>query len=373
MNKSKQLILFTGLIYLLITGCDTLGITEPENSVPVANPGTSQTVYTDIVVSLDGSQSNDKDKDSLKYSWIITKKPTDSISEISNSTSSNPTFTPDLPGEYVIQLIVNDGKEDSEPTTVTITAQIKNIAPVASPGSNQTVGINNLVLLNGKSSSDENRDAITYKWIIKTAPSNSKSSLSDATIANPTFTPEIAGDYIIELVVNDGKIDSAPASITITAKGFVGKFSRTWIQPLNGGHYLVNDKEKHNEIFEMFIGDGSTTDHDNNPATPDITFETGFYYSYSTVNNIETTPVTQRWKMIIKAENPAELTNAELLSIWLPTSNTVGLTEGWYTSGSWYDGYLAGMRGTTNKISADGMTLIQTSNGGKTVNNFSRE
>jgi hypothetical protein len=33
---------------------------------------------------------------------------------------------------------------------------------------------------------------------------------------NPTFTPTVPGNYTLQLVVNDGQANSAPASVTIT-------------------------------------------------------------------------------------------------------------------------------------------------------------
>ena len=39
-----------------------------------------------------------------------------------NSSVVDPTFLRDVPGEYIVQLIVNDGTSDSDPDEVTITA-----------------------------------------------------------------------------------------------------------------------------------------------------------------------------------------------------------------------------------------------------------
>jgi hypothetical protein len=42
--------------------------------------------------------------------------------------------------------------------------------------------------------------------------------LSDATVVAPSFTADVAGDYVVSLVVNDGAVDSVPAQLTISAK-----------------------------------------------------------------------------------------------------------------------------------------------------------
>ena len=41
--------------------------------------------------------------------------------------------------------------------------------------------------------------------------------LSDPTIASPSFIPNTAGTYVVQLVVNDGDVDSAVDTVTITA------------------------------------------------------------------------------------------------------------------------------------------------------------
>jgi hypothetical protein len=39
----------------------------------------------------------------------------------------------------------------------------------------------------------------------------------DASLVNPSFAADVLGDYVIELVVNDGRRASEPASHTVTA------------------------------------------------------------------------------------------------------------------------------------------------------------
>lgn len=89
--------------------------------------------------------------------------------------------------------------------------------PVANAGSAQSVSVNTSATLNGSGSSDPDNDPLTYQWTIKSAPTGSHATLSGATSASPTFMPDIAGTFVISLVVNDGFLNSAPATVTITA------------------------------------------------------------------------------------------------------------------------------------------------------------
>lgn len=93
------------------------------NQTPVAVAGENQTVFVGDVVTLDGSNSNDPDEDPLTHFWTIVTRPENSTTQLSDASTENPTFTPDISGNYIIQLIVNDGTDDSAPAQVTITAQ----------------------------------------------------------------------------------------------------------------------------------------------------------------------------------------------------------------------------------------------------------
>lgn len=91
------------------------------NSAPVADAGVEQSVTVGEQVQLDGSASFDADGDALTYSWSLSSVPEGSQAVLSNSTSTSPTFTADTEGEYLLQLVVNDGLDVSQ-DTVTIIA-----------------------------------------------------------------------------------------------------------------------------------------------------------------------------------------------------------------------------------------------------------
>ena len=92
-----------------------------------------------------------------------------------------------------------------------------NQAPVAQAGQDQTVTTGSVVQLDGSASTDPDGDPLTYAWTLSSKPAGSTASLSSADTATPSLTSDLEGDYQITLVVNDGTIDSAPATLTITA------------------------------------------------------------------------------------------------------------------------------------------------------------
>ncbi len=94
------------------------------------------------------------------------------------------------------------------------TVTVPNRAPFAHAGPDQLVQINTEVTLDGSGSMDIDMDAITYAWSLVSGPE--AVTLSDATAMNPTFTPMMTGDYVLQLVVNDGELDSPADEVTIT-------------------------------------------------------------------------------------------------------------------------------------------------------------
>ena len=94
------------------------------NDDPVANAGPDQEGLVGTPSSFDGSGSSDANGDTLTYQWSITSSPPGSTAALTNPTSVTPSLTPDKPGPYVIQLIVNDGTANSSPDTLTLTVKV---------------------------------------------------------------------------------------------------------------------------------------------------------------------------------------------------------------------------------------------------------
>ncbi|RDH82483.1 MAG: hypothetical protein DIZ80_09350 [endosymbiont of Galathealinum brachiosum] len=93
--------------------------------LPIASAGMDLSVVVQNAIALDGSGSYDADGDSLTYTWSIASKPPGSVSFLfTGMNTSAPILTPDVVGDYVAQLIVNDGLVNSAADTVTITSTV---------------------------------------------------------------------------------------------------------------------------------------------------------------------------------------------------------------------------------------------------------
>ena len=97
------------------------------NTRPIADAGSDRIVVILQAVRLDGSGSDDADDDPLAYTWSVASAPAGSNATLSDTAIIDPIFTPDVVGEYIIQLVVNDGTEDSHADRITVIAQMPSL------------------------------------------------------------------------------------------------------------------------------------------------------------------------------------------------------------------------------------------------------
>jgi chitinase len=88
----------------------------------------------------------------------------------------------------------------------------------ANAGATQNVTAGSLVALDGSASKADVGRTLTYAWTLTSKPAGSSAALSSATSAKPTFTADVAGTYVATLIVNDGRVNSTAATVTIAAK-----------------------------------------------------------------------------------------------------------------------------------------------------------
>ncbi|RLD17940.1 MAG: hypothetical protein DRI33_04640 [Caldiserica bacterium] len=105
--------------------------------------------------------------------------------------------------------------------------------PVANAGQDLHIVTGELSTLDGSASSDANGDTLSYTWTIDSQPSGGNAVLLDDTSVKPTFVPNVHGPYVFSLTVNDGTVDSAADTVTMTA-GPLTKFIIT-VQTDNNG------------------------------------------------------------------------------------------------------------------------------------------
>jgi len=239
-----------------------------QNQAPLANAGPFQIVNEGSLVTIDGTASSDPDFDNLTYSWTAPDAIVLSSTTGAKTTFIAPNVSYDL--NFIIKLIVNDGKVNSDPDYVVITVKHVNKAPVANAGSDQSVNEGATATLDGSASSDPENSALTYLW---TAPAGIK--LSSATIAKPTFTaPEVAANtnYTFSLVVNDGMVNSIADQVVVTVK----QVNKTPVANAGADQSV-------NEGVTATLDGSASSDPDNDVLTYNWTAPAGITLSSTTV------------------------------------------------------------------------------------------
>ncbi len=183
------------------------------NSAPVADAGADRTVARSSLVTLDGGASRDPDFDGLGFAWSIVARPLGSTAELTGASTQQPTIRLDQAGSYRFQLIVSDGQLQSSPAFVSISTE--NSIPVADAGPNQAAGRGQRVTLDGSASRDADGDALAFLWSWAARPQGSAATLDVTDNLHPMFTPDVFGDYVVQLIVNDGGSDSVPDTVTV--------------------------------------------------------------------------------------------------------------------------------------------------------------
>lgn len=179
----------------------------------IANAGPDQTVTanTGLAVTLDGSGSAAVSALPLSYTWSFIEAPSGSTASLDDATAVMPTFVPDLPGAYVLELVASDGSATGLPDRVTITSQ----PPIARISGPIFIDVGVSVVLDGTASSTLSGGGLIYSWQLTQAPAGSAAAMVMPSAAMPSFTPDVAGEYRVELVVDDGLASSEPVTKTM--------------------------------------------------------------------------------------------------------------------------------------------------------------
>ncbi len=185
------------------------------NGRPRADAGQSAQAFVGDLIVLDGTASSDPDNDELAYDWSIVEADPEGGITLTLEEIATPILTATKRGNYRLKLLVNDGQEISEPSYVDVT--IGNRQPVANAGVDVSSVIGGSVQLDGSNSGDADGDALTYAWTVLGGTVGGGVTLSNETGAKPVVNIVERGTYYIQLIVNDGELDSEADKVVISA------------------------------------------------------------------------------------------------------------------------------------------------------------
>ena len=187
------------------SNAEVIAFTVLKNEPPVAVAKVDDEVVFGVALILDASESTDDTNNIVSYQWSETDGGVVTIYD--TDTAANTVQVSDLAhGLHNITLTVTDNL--GQTATADISVTVKNSAPVANAGNNQTVEPGDSVTFDGSGSKDFDGSIQTYVWTTE----------ADVEIGTAvTFTKDdfIEGTHVITLTVTDNDGATADHKVTI--------------------------------------------------------------------------------------------------------------------------------------------------------------
>ena len=216
------------LVWLAAAGCsDDNDRGGAGASLNIIEPAAMQTLNTSNVwIAISFSFSNDADRKTF-YAWL-NEKPVGTLFHYTDDDIAKGLVSPgdglnagvDGPRENVFTAQVTGQNGAVYVQTIKFFVDCSgNSTPVAraSCENGNDVFPGETVIFDGSGSEDADGDPLAYRWSIVSAPSGSKAELSDPSSIKPEFVPDVPGEYVAELIVDDYKAKSAPDTVKIYA------------------------------------------------------------------------------------------------------------------------------------------------------------
>jgi len=227
---------------------------------PIANPaGPYQGEWS---ITFNGTASSDPQGDlPLTYAWTFGDGTT--------GTGATPSHSYAADGVYTVTLVVTDSKRNpSDPATTTVT--IRNFPPTVDAGTDERVGLGELVTLN-TTFTDPGTDApwsYSVDWGDGSVDGGSTTSQSIPTA--PSHTYAALGDYVVNVTVTDAR--GGAGSDHVTAMVRAPSASQTFV----GAGDIADCKSKYDEqtagLLDNIPGTVYTLGDNAYPAGADVDF-----------------------------------------------------------------------------------------------------
>ena len=197
------------------TCADDLTLTiASANTPPECDAGGDLSGLVASELTLDARGTSDPDGDALVFQWRIIERPEGSTATIDAVTIRLTTFTPDVPGTYIVRFTADDG-EDTCADDLTLTIASANTPPECDAGGDLSGLVASELTLDARGTSDPDGDALVFQWRIIERPEGSTATIDAVTIRLTTFTPDVPGTYIVRFTADDGE-DTCADDLTLT-------------------------------------------------------------------------------------------------------------------------------------------------------------
>jgi RHS repeat-associated protein len=193
-----------------LTAVDTLMLTTGSGAIFArsgadAVSGVGQPVFVDAFASTQTAGA------ALSGGWHIVSAPHGSTAFLETGDGLSPPqpgrqrLTPDTAGYYVLGTKVAGGGALASDATIIAAGPNINVAPNADAGRDQAAQVGATVEIDATASSDANGDLLTYRWSVLSKPAGSAAVIVDPSGVRAELAIDVAGDYVFQLTVSDGK------------------------------------------------------------------------------------------------------------------------------------------------------------------------
>lgn len=206
-----RLLRYTRLLVALAVLTVLFSTSAWANVAPIADAGPDQNIYLGDVAVLDGSGTDDDGDPIEGWWWTMQTKPQGSLAQLNAIDAANPSFVPDIVGDYILTLMVSDGQLWSDPSGVIIHVS-ENLPPTAVISADATTGPAPLTVhFDATQSSDPEGRPLSYHWAFSDGP------ISESAVTSRVFTSP--GTFMVVLWVTDdrGQTDRDSLLIEVTS------------------------------------------------------------------------------------------------------------------------------------------------------------
>lgn len=208
----------------------------------VIKPTVAVSIGSGIV--LDASKSSDPDGDTVTTSWELIGKPAASMAALVPGEASA-RFVVDVAGTYQVRVRGTDPMGAYGEAVYVFEAANRSpynnviLDTVAVIDRAQQTSIAGApVIASGALSYDETGAALGYQWMLESRPAASVAAIAAPARSQLTFTPDVAGSYVLSLTVSNGKVSntaylklnvlaSAPSVTALNFKPEHARYSRS--------------------------------------------------------------------------------------------------------------------------------------------------
>ncbi|HET6725418.1 MAG TPA: FG-GAP-like repeat-containing protein [Gammaproteobacteria bacterium] len=234
---------------------------------PDTTPTPSGTPEADVVsqgvagigetVKLDGRYSHSSNGDLVHFNWKLIAAPAGSAAELSDHYNAVATFIPDVAGDYLFRLEAS-GAAGSGRDAVVVQAYPADAVPssedsVPEVGPDRGARMGTRVALDGRASIDKSVHGVQWNWELH-GPPDSQAVLNDKNVAQPTFTPDVAGYYAASLGLS-GCCTSNLSHVVINVGGPVHFDPAVEISPNLDATYVALGDLNNDGLPDLAIGE----------------------------------------------------------------------------------------------------------------------